>query len=162
MIWAISFVKTFVKASVAAVIIIFSSASAFGSQCSISTTGINFGSYDILSAAPTDSTGSISISCNGNVSTVAISIGASSVSGSFQPRDMRSGLSPSYLLSYNLYTDSSRSVIWGDGTLGTQTVIISPVKRNTTYNQIIYGRIPTSQDVYYGPYSDTLTVTVTW
>ncbi|MDA8156762.1 MAG: spore coat U domain-containing protein [Actinomycetota bacterium] len=154
--------KTFTRLLAATLIVLAVSGYAFAARCTVSATGINFGSYNILSAAPTDSTGQVNVSCNGNVTSAAISISASPTSGSFWPRDMRSSLSPSFMMAYNLYTDSTRSTVWGDGTLGTQTVVIQPVTRKAVYTETIYARIPARQDVYYGPYSDTLTVTVNW
>lgn len=157
---ATSSVKTCIK--ILAALVFFAAAPVYGTQCNVSTTGVNFGSYDILSSVPTDSTGSIIVSCNGNVPSVTILIGASPNSGTFWPRDMRSGLSPSYMLAYNLYADPGRSAVWGDGTLGTQTVIIQPVTKRTVYTETVYARIPAKQDIYYGPYSDSLTVTINW
>jgi spore coat protein U-like protein len=55
------------------------------------------------------------------------------------------------------------SVVWGDGTAGTATVVQPKVMRNKPPAAItIYGRIPAGQDVSAGAYGDTLTVTITW
>ena len=136
--------------------------------CTVSTMPVNFGSYDMFSSAPLDSTGSITIDCsipppppNPPVD-VRIAIGQSPNSGSFIPRSMRK-ISGSDLLNYNLYTNSSRTLVWGDGTGGTSVITLNTVNRNAPPRvMMVYGRIPTGQDVSAGSYSDTLVVTITW
>jgi len=69
---------------------------------------------------------------------------------------MVSGSEP---LFYNLYRD--RQVIWGDGTGGTQAYLIkNPQGNNQDISVPIFGRIPPSQNVGVGSYSDTITVTL--
>jgi spore coat protein U domain-containing protein, fimbrial subunit CupE1/2/3/6 len=136
--------------------------------CTVSTTPVNFGSYDMFSPAPCDSTSSITIDCsipppppNPPVD-VLITIGQSPNSGSFIPRSMRN-ISGSDLLNYNLYTNSSRTSVWGDGTGGTSIITLNNVNRNAPPRvMMVYGRISTGQDVSAGSYSDTLVVTITW
>jgi spore coat protein U-like protein len=115
--------------------------------CTISTTPVNFGSYDVFSASPTDSTGLITITCNETPAPYApVSIGPSPNSGG---------------LNYNLYTNAARTSIWGDGTSGTVRVWRT-FWRNIPRNLTVYGRIPPGQDVPAGTYTDTLTVTLIW
>jgi spore coat protein U-like protein len=91
-------------------------------------------------------------------------------SGSFSPRKLASGAN---LLNYNLYTTSARTTIWGNGSGGTSTVGGSFTLGNCTLlllcsdetesrNHTAYGRIPASQNVPAGSYSDTITVTVNY
>ncbi len=132
-------------------------------QCTVSTTAVSFGLYDIFLTAPTDSTGNITISCGLRPPPyVTVSISESPNSGGFTPRRMRL-VGGEDLMDYNLYTDGTYSSIWGDGTSGTTTRIqkITPGK-DKSYTLIIYGRIPPGQDVSTGSYSDTLTVTINW
>jgi hypothetical protein len=63
-------------------------------------------------------------------------------------------------ISYNLYTTSAHSTIWGDGTGGSITVTGSDT--TTTKNYTIYGQLPTPQGVTPNTYTDTITVTVTY
>ena len=131
------------------------------SACTVTTTGINYGTYDVFSTNPTDSTGAITITCNeAPPAIVTISIGPSPNSGRFNPRMMRHS-SLGDLLNYNLFTDASRTVIWGDGTQGTSTVI-RRVTRGRPWNATVYGRIPAGQDIPMGQYGETLTVTISW
>jgi len=70
-------------------------------------------------------------------------------------RQMQSG---AYSLTYNLYTDSLRSIIWGDGTSG--TMLVGTTGTSATY--AVYGRIPAAQDLPAGSYNDSITVTLTF
>ena len=137
------------------------SVSIISASCIISTTPVNFGSYDVFSASPTDATGLITITCNETPSPYApVSIGPSPNSGGFNPRKMKL-TSGTDLLNYNLYTDAARTSIWGDGTSGTVSVWRKFLK-NKPENLTVYGRIPPGQDVSAGTYTDTLTVTLIW
>jgi spore coat protein U-like protein len=129
--------------------------------CSVSTTPVNFGSYDVFSTSPTDSTGLITITCDETPAPWApVSIGPSPNSGGFNPRKMRL-TSGTDLLNYNLYTGATYASIWGDGTSGTVRVWRT-FRRNIPQNLTVYGRIPPGQDVPAGTYTDTLTVTLIW
>lgn len=131
--------------------------------CRVTATSVSFGAYDVFSPVPLDSTGSVSVSCDElPPSDVVIEIGPSAGSGGFNPRQMRHPSRPDRL-GYNLFTDSSRSAVWGDGTAGTRTVFLKNVHRQKPpVVTTIYGRVPPGQNVSVGVYSDTLTVTITW
>ncbi|MHB8109711.1 MAG: Csu type fimbrial protein [Syntrophorhabdaceae bacterium] len=131
--------------------------------CHVTISAINFGSYDVFSTSPVDSVGSLTISCTnpgtGVFATVAIS--ASPNSGSVSPRKMKR-VGGGDLLNYNLFTTSSRTTVWGDGTAGSITVTTpSRVRQGRPVTINIYGRIPAGRDVTFGSYADTLVVTVT-
>ncbi len=129
--------------------------------CSVSTTGANFGAYDTLSAIVLDTTGSIFLSCDeAPPPSVVTAIGRSGNSGVFNPRQMKL-TTGSDLMSYNLYTNNARTIIWGDGTGGTN-LITTKVRKNRPVTLTVYGRVPAGQDVSVGTYSDTLVVTITW
>jgi spore coat protein U-like protein len=128
-------------------------------RCWVSTTPVNFGSYDIFATMPADSTGAVSLYCN-QENFITASIAPSTNSGSFDPRQMRLATGTD-LMDYNLYRDASRTQIWGDGTGGT-FMISGTVARKGTVNYTVYGRIPAGQDISAGLYMETLTVTLTW
>jgi spore coat protein U-like protein len=128
-----------------------------GQQCTLSTIGVAFGNYNPLSSVNGTSTGTITAYCNANIS-VNIIIGASANSGGFNPRKM-CGASGVDLLSYNLYTNSSRTGIWGDGTQGSSTVSIR-INKNMSSDAIIYASTPGSQNVGVGQYADFLVATI--
>jgi spore coat protein U-like protein len=141
-----------------------------GVNCTVVTTGISFGAYDISLATPTDSTGQITVTCTyvapGAATAVdfqaSLSTGASS---SYTPRQMASGPAR---LNYNLFLDAARSSIWGNGLSGTSIATgelrVGPgVGNGTRSAQLpLYGRVPAQQAVPMGPYSDTIVVTLTF
>jgi spore coat protein U-like protein len=151
-------VKTFVR--LCALLLFACPAGEAWAICNVTATSINFGAYDVFAAAPTDSTGSVTVTCDNFLPrNVTVSIGASATSGGFNPRRMKPPTG-SYRLDYNLFTTSSRSTIWGNGTAGTSTVLLSNVRRNQPRVTTIYGRIPAGQDIQVGSYTDTVTITI--
>lgn len=129
--------------------------------CNVSTNPLIFGSYDVFTPAPLDASGTIIVQCDEKPpAKVTISIGPSPGSGSFDPRTM-DHISGTDSLYYNLYRDTNRSEIWGDGSGNTFTRRRN-VNRNKPRVETVYGRIPPLQDVSAGSYADTLTVTINW
>jgi spore coat protein U-like protein len=119
-------------------------------QCTVSTTSVAFGAYDAFSNSPADITGTVTVSCDASATySMAIDTGGS---GSFN-RKMSSGVNQ---LAYNVFTESTRNVVWGDGTGGTSRMSGS----GTGGNHIVYGRVPARQNVRSGNYADSLIVTV--
>ena len=134
--------------------------------CSVSATPVSFGVYDPFSSSPSDTSGTITVSCTGLVVSVLVSydilLNKGIHASSFLPRQMASGVNT---LDYNLYTDSTRTTVWGDGTGGTSIVTDGYLLGLFTVNRdyTVYGRIPASQTgVHTGDYSDTITVTVNY
>jgi len=79
---------------------------------------------------------------------------------SYATRRMLSG---SQQLFYNLYRDTGRTIIWGDGSGGTQAYFINnPQPNNRDITLPIFGRIPPGQNVGVGSYNDTITVTLSF
>jgi spore coat protein U-like protein len=132
-------------------------------DCTITaTTGVAFGEYDVSATGALDSAGSVEYVCDDvgllDFLTIELSSGGSGV---FTTRQMFNERNPSYTLDYNLYIDTTRLLIWGDGTLGTLTSGPSKPPEGTSQSVSIYGRIPAGQtDAEAGPYSDTITVTL--
>lgn len=134
------------------------------SDCTISATSIAFGRYDIFSNSPLDSVGTISLSCTSDVVKANMTMGASSASGTINPRKMKRSAGSDYL-EYNIFVDVTRTAIFGDGTGGTTIIELRrPTGKPAPWTQYtnIYGRIPPGQDVFVGSYSDSLTVTINW
>jgi spore coat protein U-like protein len=129
--------------------------------CTISAVAVAFGTYNPQSGTADDSTGTINLACPTNSNSVIIALSAGS-SLSFNPRAMKNGAST---LNYNLYTTTTRNIVWGDGTGGTVTRTLSggSVSGGTrNYTATVFGRIPALQNVAAGAYGDTITVTVTF
>jgi spore coat protein U-like protein len=128
----------------------FAAAPAQAANCTLAVQSVVFGSYDTLSNQNLDSAGSISVSCDSTDSfTVALSPGH----GTMLARQMQSGADS---MTYNLYTDSLRSIVWGDGTGGTS--LASGSGTGATF--AVYGRVPPSQKIPAGVYTDSITVTL--
>jgi spore coat protein U-like protein len=123
--------------------------------CTISTTGVNFGSYSVYSATPTDSTGSITFRCGFFDFNISISL-SQGQSGTFFSRRMRKG---GEQLSYNLFRDAARTSVWGNGTGGT-TQYTNTWSLGQTITLTIYGRVDPGADVSAGSYSDTVSAII--
>jgi spore coat protein U-like protein len=65
-------------------------------------------------------------------------------------------------LNYNLYRDSARSQVWGDGSGSTFTVTGTGSGLLTASTLTVYGDIAAAQDKPPGTYTSTITVTVTY
>lgn len=123
--------------------------------CTISTTPVSFGTYNVFSSTPLDSTGSVTFNCDNRANiTITLNNGGATT---FNPRRMLKG---SEALDYNLYRDAARTSIWGDGTGGTQVYSDPRTPRNQNVPLTVYGRIPAGQDVSVGTYTNTVTATI--
>lgn len=127
-------------------------------NCTVSTSALAFGNVNTLSGSDVDGAGGISVTCtNGTDWSASAGVGAGT-GASFAARQMTAGAN---LLSYNLYTDSARSTVWGDGTGATST--IDNTGTGSVQNVSIYGRVGSGQiSVPAGSYADTVAVTVTY
>ncbi len=125
---------------------------AWPADCTVSTSGLNFGNYDVFSTLNDDITATINVNCP---SGTPYSIWLSSGSGTYSSRILSSGARS---LAYNLYLDPTRLSIWGDGSAGTG--IFSGTGTGSNVATPVYGRIPAGQNAWVGNYTDLVTVTV--
>jgi spore coat protein U-like protein len=124
------------------------SARAAPSCKNISVTALAFGNYDVYNAVPTDSAGTITYSCpNPLTPTVTIDAGLAFAGG--RRRMIRTPATD--WLSYDIFVDAARTVVWGS------TPVAVPTGNNLTVSY--YARVFALQDVSVGSYSDTLVVT---
>jgi len=125
-------------------------------NCSITTTAVAFGSYDPIVAnasTPLDGTGSVVVTCTkGSGTRIDLGLG-SNATGS-----VRKMLGGTDLLTYELYTDTGRSTVWGSGAGAGQTIAAAPNKNPRTFT--VYGRVPAGQDVGAASYADTVVATI--
>lgn len=122
--------------------------------CSINNVNsVNFGNYDVFSGGDDISTGRIRVQCNATNANYTIALDGG-LHGTVSNRKMTSA-SGNTPLSYNLYTDPSNTIVWGNATGGGVLV-----NGNGNNNYTVYGKIPPAQDVNVGNYQDTVTVTV--
>jgi spore coat protein U-like protein len=123
------------------------------SSCSISASNMAFGNYSL---AQLDATSTVTVTCT---SGAVVKIGLNAGTGSGATVSARKMASGSNTLSYGLYSDSSRSVNWGN-TPGTDTVNTTGTGSAQAFT--VYGRVPANQTSPIGTYSDTVTATVTF
>ena len=127
-------------------------------SCTVSTTALDFGGVDTLSASPVDGTGGVSVTCTNGTDWTAAADAGSGSGASFATRLMSAG---GNTLSYTLYTNAGRTTVWGDGSGSTAT--IGNTGSGSAQNVTVYGRIPAGQtSVPAGAYSDTVSVTITY
>jgi spore coat protein U-like protein len=126
--------------------------------CTVSGGGsVAFGTYNVFTASADDSTGQFSWRCDFfTFPSVRITLTHGTGSTTFRPRRMTSATDS---IEYNLFLDTARTNIWGDESEGT-AAYYGRYKGSGNMQVYIYGRIPASQDVSVGTYSDTVTVVI--
>ena len=136
----------------------FTVSSTVVATCNVSAGALNFGSMlPTPIQSNVDATSSISATCSNSVP-YSIALNAGTGTGATVAlRKMSSGADT---LNYQLYTDSQRTAIWGDGTAG--TTVSNQTGSGSAQTITVYGRIPTGQTPPVGSYTDTITVTVTF
>lgn len=121
--------------------------------CSISANPLAFGTY---SASQVDASTTLSVSCT---NTTTYNVGLDAGGGTGATVANRKMINGSQTLGYGIYSDSSRSTVWG-ATVGTNTVAGTGTGSAQTLN--VYGRIPAGQLPPPGAYTDTVTATITY
>ena len=115
------------------------------SNCQVSATAVSFGSFSPLS-----------------LNVAGYSIVLSAGNGSYRVRSMVSG---SNTLDYNLYRDAAHQQVWGDGSSADNYSVtaVNPVN-GQNYIHAVYGRIPliTKRGTHVGIYSDSIAVVVNY
>lgn len=131
--------------------------------CTVDNPTLAFGSYSVLTPVALDMTTTTTVNCTSVISlfvsfTVQLSPGNS---GNQLSRYMSAGTAH---LSYNVYTDATRTTVWGNGSGGTGTFSggFLAVLLGAFQTFVIYGRIPAQQAAPVGAYSDTLVITVNY
>jgi spore coat protein U-like protein len=126
--------------------------------CSVSATNLAFGAYVPASALPVDGTSTVTVTCTlAAPYNVRLNEGTASGASVTTRQMVRSG--GSELLSYALYRDAARTLNWGK-TDSTDT--LTSIGTGLAVGHTVYGRIPASQNVPSGSYSDTITVTISY
>jgi spore coat protein U-like protein len=132
---------------------------ALGNDCRFITQPIGFGVYDPLQATPLIALGEIVVDCGlgGGRPAMRFELSTGS-SGSYTARTLRNGTS---MLAYNLYTDNTFSVVWGDGSGGSQPVFTRAGPPGQGASGVpIHARLPPGQDSAAGVHADTIMMTV--
>ncbi len=122
------------------------------SACSLSGSTLSFGDYTSGQTQNLDISGTVNyVNCSGNL-TLALDGGTS---GNINARQMSQG---GDRLNYQIYRNSVRNAIWGSGADSHGVVLIGTQSGSVT----VYGRIPASQIVPAGTYTDTVNITLTF
>lgn len=125
--------------------------------CSMTAGDLDFGNYTSISGSNVDATSTVDVTCtNGTAYTVVLNAGSTS-GGSLSARLMTDTTNT---LQYNLYTTSARTTIWGDGSGGTDSV--TGTGTGLLQSLTVYGRVPASQNVPVGSYSDLVTAEISF
>jgi spore coat protein U domain-containing protein, fimbrial subunit CupE1/2/3/6 len=137
----------------------FTITATISAECNVSTSALNFGNYDPVSAnatTPLDATTAVNVYCTAQTPvTVALNNGLW-VTGSTRRLKSAAG----NFLTYDMYKDAARTTVWNATNLnsGTSTSKLTPINNGFT----VYGRLMAGQDIPAGSYSDTVTVTVNY
>ncbi|HEX8525937.1 Csu type fimbrial protein [Allosphingosinicella sp.] len=120
--------------------------------CTASAGTLGFGNYSTASAAV--SSASVSVNCSNGASYQVSLGGGQNLNGTSRRMVGPSGA----FLSYQLFSNSGRTIAWGDGTaLGAK---VNGTGNGLSQGLTVYGRIPAGQSPNPGSYSDTVVVTV--
>ena len=135
-------------------------------DCTVSATSVAFGAYVPLQPGALIGTGTMTAICTvnsvKNTHTIDLSAG---VSRSFITRTLTTTVgTTTYALNYNLYQDAANTLVWGDGTGGSQADAV-PIMRHGNNNTIttnitVYGAVAPAQDPAPGIYTDSITISV--
>jgi spore coat protein U-like protein len=124
--------------------------------CTVTVADLGFGTVSTLASAISGSTTG-SVSCTG-IGAYAISFDAGTGGGTLASRKMSNGTS---LITYNIYADSGRTSILGDGT--GSTTAISGTSTGGADSFSVYGRVDSSQNPKtLGAYSSNIVATVSF
>lgn len=116
--------------------------------CSATATNLAFGTYANVTI---DATSTVSVTCtSGGTYTVGLSNGANY---SAPNRRMTNG---SAFLNFELYSDAGRTVVWND------TATVAGTGSGSAQDLTVYGRLPGTQGLIAGSYTETITATVTY
>lgn len=129
------------------------------SVCTISTSPLAFGNYNSVTGEAVNGTGTVSVTCtNGSAATVTLGQGANFDTGSTDAIPLRRMTDGSHFLSYQLYSDSGRTTVWGN----TAPTGEAHTGTGTLTALTVYGRINASQNAFAGSYTDSVVATITF
>jgi spore coat protein U-like protein len=134
----------------------FSARATVVDDCIVSATDLDFLSTGVLDKALV-AVGGLTVRCtNGNAWRISLGSGNS---GSLSARRMQR-VGGGGAVSYQLYTDSLRSTIWGDGTAGTARVTGTGTGQDQAV--AVYGTVPAQPTPAPGTYRDAVVATITF
>jgi spore coat protein U-like protein len=132
------------------------------SNCTISTTDMNFGAYDPIGAnaeEPLNSSGEVTIQCTlGSEVTVTLDYGqhAELLGEGRGDGAIRKLASAGSSMQYELYGDAAHKDAWGVSAISSFSMVGTGNEQTLT----VHGTIPAGQNLEVGSYSDVVTATV--
>lgn len=130
-------------------------------SCSITAGALAFPNYDAVTGAQIDGSATLSVACSrGAITTIMLGQGSNPAPGSSDVIPLRRMKdSGTNMLSYLLFSDPTRLLLWGNTVLtGVQYIPATSSPTNVT----VYGRIVALQDVPAGSYSDVVVATISF
>jgi spore coat protein U-like protein len=125
----------------------------------LSVPALAFGSYNVFSGTPLDTSSPISFHCDAvGTDTITIQLSRGS-SASFSPRTLHNA---EFVLEYNVYLEAAHTNVWGDGSSGTSSLGPLQPLNGADDSRTVFGRIAPGQNAHSGSYTDTLIVTVSF
>jgi spore coat protein U-like protein len=135
----------------------------FGCSCSVTAAPLDFENISPFEGAQ-DADGEITVDCTGLAELFPSMVVRmqSGVHGTISQRKMRSVAGD--LLNYNIYTTSTRNVIWGNGTTGSTVTVSGGILGlgHWAVTRDVYGRVSPTSATKPGAYSDTVIVRIDW
>lgn len=127
--------------------------------CAVSTANLGFGTYNPIAGTVLDGATTITVTCTlGTPYNVQLDPGTHG-GGSVSTRAMQRTSGGTETIDYSLFRDAGRTQNWGQ-TDNTDTVTATGT--GVSQDHTVYGRIPASENVPTGDYSDTVNVTVSY
>lgn len=125
--------------------------------CTVNSPTLAFGSYDATKEL--DTTATVSVQCTqsgtGATASVALDSGLHSANAT-SPYTRALSDGSSHYLNYDIYTDSNHTTVWGGSTT------VSAAENGSAVTLTAYGKLPASQTLIAGSYTDTVGITVTF
>lgn len=121
--------------------------------CTVTATGLNFGSYR-GNAAAVAYTGTVRVLCASGTATFSIAL-TGGLSGRITARQAEFGAAR---LNYQLYTNAAHTQVWGDGTEGS---VVGPITASSAV-VTVYGLVFAGQKAPPGSYTDAVQAILTY
>lgn len=117
---------------------------------------LNFGSQGLLAAVVND-TATLNVSCT-NTTPYTVGLDQGTYGSSVTARKMKGGATNTEFVNYSLFSDTGRTVNWGN-TTGSW---VSGTGNGTAQPLTVYGQVPAQTTGSPGAYADTVNITVTY
>jgi len=134
-----------------------------GCTCTVTAASVDFEAIAPL-AGVGDAAGEVSVSCTGVIDiapSIEVRLGSGQWGGIAQRRMRGPG---GALLDYNLYSNTQRTIIWGEGGAAPSVMVSGGFLNLGAWSatRAIYARVSPQPTTRAGAYADTVTVRIVW